>query len=125
MIKVLIADDQELIRQSLTIILNSEKDLEVTDAVANGVEVIRSIRKERPDVILMDIRMPVMNGYDACVAIRELKRSDVNLPIIAMTADAFSDDVQRCKDCGMNAHISKPIDIQSLTRLLQRYVINS
>ena len=62
MIKILIADDQELIRQSLTIILNSEADFEVTDAVANGVEVIRSIRKERPDVILMDIRMPEMDG---------------------------------------------------------------
>ncbi len=62
MIKILIADDQELIRQSLQIILDSEKDFEVTDTAANGVEVIRSIRKERPDVILMDIRMPGMDG---------------------------------------------------------------
>ena len=122
MIKILIADDQELIRQSLTIILNSEKDLEVTDAVANGVEVIRSIRKERPDVILMDIRMPVMNGYDACVAIRELKRSDVNLPIIAMTADAFSEDINHCLECGMNAHIAKPIDIQEAVRQMEKYM---
>ena len=74
------------------------------------------------DVILMDIRMPVMNGYDACVAIRKLNRSDAGLPIIAMTADAFSDDVQRCKDCGMNEHISKPIDTARLMRILQDYL---
>lgn len=66
--------------------------------------------------------MPVMNGYDACVAIRKLDRKDVNLPIIAMTADAFSDDVQRCKECGMNEHISKPIDVGRLMRILQDYL---
>ncbi len=58
MIKVIIADDQELIRQSLQIILRAEKDIDVIDTVANGVEVIRSVRKEKPDVILMYIRMP-------------------------------------------------------------------
>ena len=61
MIKVIIADDQELIRQSLQIILRAEKDIDVIDTVANGVEVIRSVRKEKPDVILMDIRMPEMD----------------------------------------------------------------
>ena len=62
MIKILIADDQELIRQSLSIILGNEKDFEVTDTVTNGVEVVRSVRKNKPDVILMDIRMPEMDG---------------------------------------------------------------
>ena len=62
MIKVLIADDQELIRQSLQIVLGTEKDIEVLDAVENGVEVVRAVRREKPDVILMDIRMPEMDG---------------------------------------------------------------
>ena len=62
MIKIIIADDQELIRQSLQIILGMEKDIEVVDAVENGRQVIRSIRKNKPDVILMDIRMPEMDG---------------------------------------------------------------
>ena len=122
MIKILIADDQELIRQSLMIILNSESNFEVTDAVSNGVEVIRSVRKEKPDVILMDIRMPVMTGYQASEAIRALERSDSNLPIIAMTADAFSEDIKKCLDSGMNAHVAKPIDVDEVAHLLKKYM---
>lgn len=74
------------------------------------------------DAILMDIRMPVMNGYDATKAIRELDRPDKNLPVIAMTADAFSDDVQYCIDCGMDGHIAKPIDIREFMRVLQQFL---
>jgi len=72
--------------------------------------------------ILMDIRMPVMGGVEATKAIRALNRSDNNLPIIATTADAFSDDVQYCLDSGMNAHIAKPIDIKELFKILQKYL---
>lgn len=75
------------------------------------------------DAILMDLRMPVMNGYQATKAIRALDRPDAkNIPIIAMTADAFSEDVHRCLECGMNAHIAKPIDMRELLRLLQKYL---
>lgn len=74
------------------------------------------------DVILMDIRMPVMNGYEAAAAIRALDRPDANLPIIAMTADAFSDDVQHCLDSGMNAHVAKPIDLDKLLVQLEKYI---
>lgn len=76
------------------------------------------------DAILMDIRMPHMTGYEATKAIRELNRSDaLSIPIIATSADAFSDDIQHCLECGMNAHIAKPIDVLELTRLLKRYLI--
>lgn len=74
------------------------------------------------DAILMDIRMPVMNGYDSTRAIRALDREDKDLPIIAMTADAFSGDVQYCLECGMDAHVAKPIDIKELMRILQKYL---
>lgn len=74
------------------------------------------------DVVLMDIRMPIMNGYDAARAIRTSGRPDAKLPIIAMTADAFSDDIQRCLDCGMNEHVAKPIDVNRLTQLLKKYL---
>ena len=74
------------------------------------------------DAVLMDIRMPVMNGYEAAKALRALDRPDADLPIIAMTADASSEDIQRCLECGMNEHVAKPIDIQKLMKLLRRYL---
>lgn len=69
----------------------------------------------------MDIRMPVMDGYQAARAIRAMDRPDAReIPIIAMTADAFSEDIRRAMDSGMSAHIAKPIDIRELLRVLQR-----
>lgn len=71
----------------------------------------------------MDIRMPVMDGYEAAKAIRDLNRPDAKtVPIIAMTADAFTDDVQKCFDTGMNGHISKPIDPQTLYDMLRSQI---
>lgn len=76
------------------------------------------------DAILMDIRMPHMTGYEATKAIRGINHPDaLSIPIIAMSADAFSDDIQHCLGCGMNAHIAKPIDVIELTRLLKRYLV--
>jgi len=74
------------------------------------------------DCVLMDIRMPVMDGYAATKAIRNLKRADAkDVPILAMTADAFSDDIQKCLDAGMNGHIAKPIDPQKMYSALQKH----
>jgi len=76
------------------------------------------------DAILMDIRMPVMNGYEATKAIRALERPDAqDIPIIAMTADSFSEDVQRCLDSGMNAHTAKPINLDEVVSLLKKYIM--
>jgi len=72
------------------------------------------------DAVLMDIRMPVMNGYDATKLIRALDREDKDMPIIAMTADAFENDIQYCLRCGMNAHVAKPLDLQELLHILQK-----
>ena len=87
MIKVLIADDQELIRQSLSIVLNTKEGIEVTDTVANGQEVIASVRKNRPDVILMDIRMPKMDGVQ-CTKIIKDNYSEIKIIILT----TFDDD---------------------------------
>lgn len=73
------------------------------------------------DAVLMDVRMPVMNGYEATRAIRALDRPDKDLPIIAMTADAFADDAQRCFESGMNDHLTKPLDIRECMRTFQKY----
>ena len=68
--------------------------------------------------------MPVMNGYESTQAIRALERPDAkDIPIIAMTADAFSEDIQRCLDCGMNAHTAKPINLDEVISLLKRFIL--
>ena len=74
------------------------------------------------DAVLMDIRMPVMNGYEATETIRKLKHPDRDLPIIAMTADAFADDMKKCLDSGMNAHIAKPIDLDVVEQTLAKFI---
>ncbi len=73
------------------------------------------------DAILMDIRMPVKDGYQATDMIRSMDRPDASLPIIAMTADAFYEDIQKCLEHGMNAHVAKPIDIKEISRILSKY----
>ena len=104
--------------------LLSDLGLEM-DRAENGQACIEIFEQSEPhyyDAILMDIRMPVMTGYDAALNIRALDRDDSDLPIIAMTADAFAEDIQRCLTCGMNAHISKPIDINEVARQLRRHI---
>ncbi len=77
------------------------------------------------DAILMDIRMPIKNGYQATEEIRAMDRNDASIPIIAMTADAFAEDIQKCLDCGMNAHVAKPIDLRDVSSQLKRFMDRS
>lgn len=111
MIKVLIADDQELIRQSLEIVLNSRENIEVTEAVANGLEVVRSVRKEKPDVILMDIRMPKMDGVQ-CTKI--IKENHPEIKIIILTT--FDDDeyVYNALKFGASGYLLKGVSMDGL-----------
>ena len=75
------------------------------------------------DMVIMDIQMPVMNGYEATKAIRALERVDAkHVPIIAMSANAFAEDVQRARNAGMNAHLSKPIEIEHVIKVLRKYL---
>ncbi|MCI8751822.1 MAG: response regulator transcription factor [Lachnospiraceae bacterium] len=117
MIKVIIADDQELIRQSLQIILRAEKDIDVIDTVANGVEVIRSVRKEKPDVILMDIRMPEMDGV-VCTEI--IKENYTDVKIIILTT--FDDDeyVFNALKYGASGYLLKGISTKELADAIRK-----
>ena len=92
----------------------------------NAVEIFRNHPEGTFDVILMDIMMPEMNGYEAVKAIRAMNdRPDgKNIPIIAMTANSFAEDVQASLDAGMNAHLSKPIVIDEVIKTIIRYVYN-
>ncbi len=121
--KILLAEDNEL-NWEIAYELLSELGLEL-DHAENGQICVDMLCKSPVgyySAILMDIRMPVMNGYDASKTIRELDRADANIPIIAMTADAFSEDIKRCLEHGMNAHVSKPIDMREVSRILEKYI---
>ena len=115
MVKVLIADDQELIRESLKIILDSKSDIEVTDAVSDGLEVIRSIREKRPDIILLDIRMPRLDGV-SCTKI--IKEGYPDIKIIILTT--FDDDeyVFNALKYGASGYLLKGISMDSLVEAI-------
>ena len=123
--RILLAEDNELNWEIANELL-SDLGVEL-DWAEDGRICLEKFQKSPEgyyNVILMDIRMPHMTGYEAAQAIRELNHPDaLTVPIIAMSADAFSDDIQRCLGCGMNAHIAKPIDVKELTRLLKRYLL--
>lgn len=121
--RILLAEDNDINWEIAETILTASGFK--VDRAENGkicVETFQESENGYYDVILMDIRMPVMTGYEAATAIRALKRPDAGLPIIAMTADAFAEDIQHSLECGMNEHISKPIDIEKLIRVLDRYL---
>lgn len=121
--KILLAEDNDLNWEIANEILSTAGfKLEHAENGKICVEKFEASEEGTYDVILMDIRMPVMNGYDAAKTIRGLDRADAHLPIIAMTADAFSEDIQHSLDCGMNAHISKPIDVKKLMDELAKYL---
>lgn len=121
--KVLVAEDNEL-NWEIAYELLSELGLDMEHAEDGKIccDKFKASSEGYYSAILMDIRMPVMNGYEATETIRALNRSDSDIPIIAMTADAFSEDIKKCLESGMNAHIAKPIDIKEVARLLDKYL---
>lgn len=126
-VKVLLAEDNEMNAEIATVQLEEfGMNVERTVDGKNAVEIFRNHPEGTFDVILMDIMMPEMNGYEAAKAIRAMNdRPDgKNIPIIAMTANSFAEDVQASLDAGMNAHLSKPIVIEEVIKTILRYVHN-
>ena len=121
---VLLTEDNELNMEIAEFVLQNEGTV-VTKAW-NGQEAVEIFRKSSPgefDVILMDIMMPVMNGYEAAKMIRSLDREDAKvIPIIAMTANAFTEDKMRAKEAGMDEHIAKPVDRKLLVKVINELV---
>ena len=121
---ILLAEDNELNMEIAEFVLQNE-GAEVTKAW-NGQETVERFRNSEPgefDAILMDIMMPVMNGYEAAKMIRSLDREDAKtIPVIAMTANAFTEDRRRAKEAGMDEHISKPVDVKSLIKVIRKLV---
>ena len=121
---VLLAEDNELNMEIAEFVLQNE-GAEVTKAW-NGQETVELFRKSESgefDVILMDIMMPVLNGYEAARRIRSLDREDAKkIPIIAMTANAFTEDRIRAKEAGMDEHVAKPVDAELLIKVIHKLV---
>ena len=122
--RLLLAEDNEL---------NAEIAMEIfkmsgieTEWAQNGQEAVAMIENSEEhyyDIVFMDIQMPVMNGYEAAEKIRSLRREDVKkLPIVAMTANAFTEDINHARQAGMNDHIAKPIDFAHLEEIMRKYL---
>lgn len=125
--RVLLAEDN-LLNREIAHTLIEEMGAEVEDACDGGEAVQKVIGSEEGyyNLILMDVQMPVMNGYEATRAIRNLERQDAKrIPIVAMTANAFEDDRQEALRAGMNDHFSKPIDVKALEKLLDQYLLRA
>ena len=121
--KVLLCEDNPINTEIARAVLEA-RGLEVVCAAdgRRGLETFAASAPGTFDAVLMDIRMPVMKGYEAAARIRALNRPNaLTVPIIAMTADAYEDDVKRCLDSGMNVHIAKPIDTELLFKELSRF----
>ena len=121
--RILVAEDNEL-NAEIALTVLKEKGL-LVERAANGKQCVEML-KEKPadyyDMILMDIQMPEMDGYQATEMIRNLGDSRAAVPIVAMTANAFEEDRQKALDAGMNAHVSKPVDMNVLFRVMAKFI---
>ena len=120
--KVLLVEDNDLNREIAKTLLEDEGVL-VSEAV-DGLDALKVFEESEIgyfDLILMDVMMPNMNGLNATRAIRELNRIDSNLPIIALSANAYAEDIKKTKDAGMNDYVSKPFKIENLVEMIDKY----
>ena len=119
LIRVLIVDDHALVRRSLQTLLNKAPDMVVVGAAANGVDALEQAAALKPDLILMDISLPVMDGYAATRRIRETNKST---PIIGLSAHAMSGHEESAKEAGCNDYLTKPLNDELLFNMLTKYL---
>ena len=123
-VRILLVEDNEINTEIATELLTEEGC--IVETANDGVACIDMIEKADADyykMILMDIQMPVMNGYDATLIIRKMKDAKkARIPIIAMTANAFAEDIQKVLSVGMNAHVAKPVDMNILVPTMMKYL---
>ena len=124
-VRILLVEDNEINREIAIELLTEEGC--IVETAGDGAACIDMIEKAEADyykIVLMDIQMPIMNGYDAALIIRKLKDTKKSrLPIIAMTANAFAEDVNKALSAGMNDHVAKPIDMNILVPIMMKYLL--
>lgn len=123
--RLLLVEDNELNREiAVELLTESGFEVETAEDGSYAVEIMEHAEPGYYDLILMDVQMPIMNGYDATKAIRKLDNPDIaNIPIVAMTANAFDEDKQNALDSGMNAHVAKPINVENLMNVLHSIIM--
>ena len=121
--RILLVEDNELNREiGVEILQMTGAEVEIAENGKIAVEKVEASPEGLYDLVFMDIQMPVMNGYEATAAIRSLPGAKGKLPIVAMTANAFAEDVQLAKNTGMNGHIAKPLDMNKLNDVLKNWL---
>ena len=121
--RILLVEDNELNREiAVEILQMTGAEVETAENGKIAVEKVEASPEGLYDLVFMDIQMPVMNGYEATAAIRSLPGEKGKLPIVAMTANAFAEDVQLAKNTGMNGHIAKPLDMNKLNDVLENWL---
>ena len=120
--KLLIVDDQNSVHMFLDKMLESHTvGISGVFHAYNGKEALVLLEREKPDIMLLDVKMPVMDGLEACTRIRAMDRGDgPSVPILAMTANAFEEDKQKAFAAGMTGYLVKPLDIRLLVEELKR-----
>jgi len=118
--KILLVDDDELNRRMMGLLL-SEKGYNY-DTASNGLEAVEAIQSQLYDLVLMDLQMPFMDGYDATRKIREWETDEHHTPIVALTAMLFDNEIKQCLSAGMDECVAKPFDTETLFRLIDSYV---
>ena len=124
MYRILVADDEGIMLEAFKIVISSTfGDSCIVETAKTGRAVTEIAETFHPDIVFMDIHMPVMNGYEATAAIRSHRKyREKQIPIIAMTANAFAEDVVMAKNAGMKEHIAKPLEMNRLCEIMQRYL---
>ena len=120
-IQVLVVDNEPLMRQALKIILEAAPGFQWLGEATNGIEAVDFCTGNNPDVILMDMQMPQMDGLEATRQIRLLEGPNRQIPIVALTASAMLSDQQACRDAGMDDVLTKPVDYKLLAACLARW----
>ena len=122
--RILVVEDNDLNREIAEEILSmTGVEVETAENGKAAGDMVAASEEGYYDLILMDLQMPIMNGHDATRALRAMGRKDTKtIPIVAMTANAFVEDIQQSKASGMNEHMSKPLDIDQLQRMLSRWL---
>lgn len=121
--RVLLVEDNDLNREIASEIIGmTGASVEIVENGREAVERIENVSENWYDIVFMDVQMPVINGYEATAAIRALPGRRGQIPIIAMTANAFAEDVQLAKNTGMDEHIAKPLDFEKLNTVMEKYL---